>query len=461
MAASLTALPLSILQNIAFILASIHFPRPPRDLTSLVSTCSNIHNALSLRFCPQLYARIFRATFDYDISLHTHLPDSALAVELCRRHRVLWRTHQMDISSDLGPEELWAAMRLVLEDNGRNKQLLSLHGFSKFMMSFVLQRLRCAGAANLLPLSDNNTTSLMMWLLCLTLSHQDIVDTPEETRNALHMLLRFPTAYTDFLPLNPLQMAQGQPTAGPFTDIDREVLLEQATPIIILIFALNEVVPIKIPSHVPATRAIAIATQRTGPTMEDFHSLSRGRTPLFTETDGHSTGTNPAASMSNPVHLDLYKSRLIPFLHSTYVDFKYTPGYVYVPGFLSGLWEGSFMVKSNSFGYEKYTAGQGAYEPRSPSDALDVILLGETLPDHEQAWGGFKFAGRMRPDGYMIMCREPKNPTDGEGHGIWIFEGHLRYGVALVGQWRTSVSTATYDLRGIFSLRKSPVTSRE
>ncbi|KAG5733422.1 hypothetical protein E4T56_gene6316, partial [Termitomyces sp. T112] len=114
-------------------------------------------------------------------------------------------------------------------------------------------------------------------------------------------------------------------------------------------------------------------------------------------------------------------------------------------------------VKSGGFGYAKYAAAadEGISAGRLPSEVIDVIFLGETLPDHEQAFGGFKFSGRIRADGYMIMCREPKNYADREGLGTWIFEGHLRYGVALVGQWRTSISTATYDLRGIFSLHKT------
>ncbi|KAG6879777.1 hypothetical protein C0992_011822 [Termitomyces sp. T32_za158] len=206
------------------------------------------------------------------------------------------------------------------------------------------------------------------------------------------------------------------------TESDRDVLLEKATPIVILIFALNEVVPLTVPTHVPETRAVANASQRSGPTVEDFRAISQGRTPLFAETiKTKATGTNPAAIMSNPTHLGLYKSRINDFLYSTYMSPTIQPGYVYVPGFLSGVWEGSFM----------------------------------TLPDHERAFGSFKFSGRIRADGCMIMCREPKTHADREGLGTWIFEGHLRYGVALVGQWRTSIPTAIYDLRGIFSLRKA------
>ncbi|KAG5340047.1 hypothetical protein C0989_002983 [Termitomyces sp. Mn162] len=318
------------------------------------------------------------------------------------------------------------------------------------------------GAVNLLPLSDDNPTSMVMWLLCLTLNHQDINNTPEEKRNALLRLLRFPTAYrqnsSTFLTGVPGVAEVVRQPPGPPTDIDRDTILEKATPIIILIFALNEVVPITIPTHVPETRAIAIASQRSGPTAEDLRGISRGRTPLFAETKvTRFTGTNPVAIMSNPIHLELYKSRINDFLFSTYTDPNYKPGpYLPIPSSYSlDLLESA--VKSGGFGYGKYAAAadEGISAGRLPSEVIDVIFLGETLPDHEQAFGGFKFSGRIRADGYMIMCREPKNYADREGLGTWIFEGHLRYGVALVGQWRTSISTATYDLRGIFSLHKT------
>lgn len=100
-----------------------------------------------------------------------------------------------------------------------------------------------------------------------------------------------------------------------------------------------------VPAHVPKTRAVANASKRSGPTVEDLSVISTGRTPLFAEiTKTQVTGTNPAAIMSNPIHLELYKSRINDFLYSTYMSPGIKSGYVYVPGFLTGVWEGSFMV---------------------------------------------------------------------------------------------------------------------
>lgn len=170
--ASLNSIPCNVLQQIAFYLAMMSLPRPPLHLTSLLLACSDVYQALSPQNCPQLYARIFRATFDLDPDLHTKIPDPVLCSELYRRHRVLWRTRCMDLSSNLTQEELRGSMRMVVENAGQNEKLLSSAGFSVFMMSLILSRLMRDGAAKLLPLTDDNTTSMEMWLLCLTLNHR-------------------------------------------------------------------------------------------------------------------------------------------------------------------------------------------------------------------------------------------------------------------------------------------------
>ncbi|KAG6833395.1 hypothetical protein H0H87_007380 [Tephrocybe sp. NHM501043] len=416
MAASLSAIPVDVLQDIGFLLAAFSLPQPPRCLVNLLLTCSSIHDALSVRACPQLYARIFRHTFDFDGSLHTRVPDSVLAVELCHRHRVLWRTRRMDLSSEPDHDELWGAMRLVLENDGRNSRLLATNNFYTFMMSYVLQRLSHAEATNLLPRSNDDTTSLAMWLLCLTLRRQDIVDTPKETRNILSKLLRFPTVHKDFRSVESpvdvsLDMVQDPAAAkGLMTDADRDNLLEKATPAIILIFALNEVVPMAIPSHVPETRAIAKATQRTGPTAEDFRAVNHGRTPLFSETKPpHTTGQNPAAVMSNPVHLALYQSRLSSFLYSTYMDSTYTPAYIYAPGFLSGLWEGSFMVRHSP-------NSQSACRSQiylTAAQIRDQKISGEPIPTttlHPLLLGQFRCLKPMQCAITEYLCFSPHSP---------------------------------------------------
>ena len=46
-----------------------------------------------------------------------------------------------------------------------------------------------------------------------------------------------------------------------------------------------------------------------------------------------------------------------------------------------------------------------------------------------------------------------KSPED-HFLGIWLFEGKLRFGKALVGTWRNHSSTGVSEAKGIFSLAK-------
>ena len=56
-------------------------------------------------------------------------------------------------------------------------------------------------------------------------------------------------------------------------------------PAIILTFALKEVDVLQAPPHLPIDRATAVATQRSGPTVQDYDVISTFRTPLFADCD--------------------------------------------------------------------------------------------------------------------------------------------------------------------------------
>ncbi|KAK0457120.1 uncharacterized protein EV420DRAFT_540637 [Desarmillaria tabescens] len=90
---------------------------------------------------------------------------------------------------------------------------------------------------------------------------------------------------------------------------------------------------------------------------------------------------------------------------------------------------------------------------RDPGQALDCIITGKTLEGHDEAWGAYKFYGRVYRDGSIVMKRVPKNSWE-TGLGTWIFEGHLGYGASWVGKWRSSVAPGDVGPQGIFSMRK-------
>ncbi|RDB17634.1 hypothetical protein Hypma_001083 [Hypsizygus marmoreus] len=486
-------MPQDVLQHIAFLVATDSVTELPRHLSSLLLTNTQVYHSLSVPNCPSLYASIFRATFDREGKLHQSLTDSALAAELLRRYRFLWRIRRHNASSSPTPEDLLAALRMVLENNGRNDAHLAAANFPDFMLSFVRECL-AHQAEDLYQRSARCTiTSLALWLLCLTITHKDIVSIPEamraELRKSLCFPIIYPTSAINFVPSSSCDVSSG---IGE---------LEPSSPAIILAFALNEVVPLLIPPHIPQTRAIAIESQRDGPTVEDFQACSNLKTPLFTETRRIAV----SSSASDSILKALNEIELSRVLYSSYgLSAPSRRGH---GGSLAGLWEGNFMlssltcepkpteqlppavlmnfnclkpmqcaiseylcfsphlplpedhpldllapaIRSGKLGYQRVSPGGSTSTQRNPLEALDVVILGE---DHEQAWNGFRFAGRMRSDGVIVMRREPKDTDDREGLGSWVFEGRLRYGAAFVGKIRSGGTT----VRGIFSLQKTDPT---
>ncbi|KZS93028.1 hypothetical protein SISNIDRAFT_97151 [Sistotremastrum niveocremeum HHB9708] len=85
----------------------------------------------------------------------------------------------------------------------------------------------------------------------------------------------------------------------------------------------------------------------------------------------------------------------------------------------------------------------------------DVIVTGETDPDHAQAWGGFKFIGRVRLyDGLIVLLREWAI-DEPNVHGRWLFRGYLNGGQNWVGRWREGgTDLKVPGMEGPFTLNK-------
>ncbi|KAI3604226.1 hypothetical protein WG66_010111 [Moniliophthora roreri] len=100
--------------------------------------------------------------------------------------------------------------------------------------------------------------------------------------------------------------------------------------------------------------------------------------------------------------------------------------------------------------YERLASSEDLDSKRL-SQAKDCLIVGQTLEEHEEAWGAFTFAGRVSKDGRITLRREPKHSSEA-GLGIWIFQGHLRFGTALVGTWRSRVARDLPGVCGLFSM---------
>lgn len=108
--------------------------------------------------------------------------------------------------------------------------------------------------------------------------------------------------------------------------------------------AITEAHPMKIPSHLPANRAIAIVDQLSGPTREDYHHWTSHATPMF--ADGIlGDQVNDPSSDGRSKHHELEFRDL---LRSIPLDARH-PEIRYIPGMLTGLWEGTMRVRVVSF----------------------------------------------------------------------------------------------------------------
>lgn len=95
----------------------------------------------------------------------------------------------------------------------------------------------------------------------------------------------------------------------------------------------------KVPYHLPENRAIANATQRTGPTKDDYKAMLYYKTPLFadclssTDKPGFDFSFDTRRSMNH----DLEFGSILQT--SACLD-----TFVYTPGILTGVWEGIYRV---------------------------------------------------------------------------------------------------------------------
>ncbi|KAJ7699324.1 hypothetical protein B0H17DRAFT_1256849 [Mycena rosella] len=500
--------PYDVLQHIAYLGAEPGFA-PPGDLRRLLTTSRALYNGLNIHANPHLYAAIYKLKYASRISHCLLSTDSLLAAELVQRCRALRRCFHLDMSTDGLHQDLWTLLWLVVEE-GQCAPLIEA-GFPKFVVLLSLHY----------PGKDARLQSLVIWLLCLGLRRYNILSHSGEVRDALLTFLRpfVSTAATRVSPLTSPPRFAFHPASGPHGQalVGKEIACSRARslppptdPAIILTFALKEAVPLEIPYHLPTTRAIATAENRSGPTADDYTAFQRARTILL--SDIREVQCRPSV-----IPLNKPDPWISDVLDARGLTLSRTRGR-YSPGTLTGIWEGALMISScvvvpgdtdapatappdylcrtpmqcefseyfccspctplPSAGHTR-TVLSSCDVPRDPEcfanlayrkfalgedfqhgPVLDHVLTGQTLSDHEEAWspGGFNFAGRVHGDGLIVFTRQPKN-DESEMAETWVFEGHLCYGTALVGTFRSSLSDELCSVHGIFSMRKRPISN--
>ena len=142
---SFPALPLDVLENIAYHLALIDPYGPSTHLVPLLCTNSFLYSSLSLRHNPHLYARIFRAKFDHRAAGRRLTEDAtysaAQANQLVRYCHALKDISSGDIYSPRLLKTFYRAFALCSENDGRNAQQLEWAGLSQFVERYVFERL--------------------------------------------------------------------------------------------------------------------------------------------------------------------------------------------------------------------------------------------------------------------------------------------------------------------------------
>ncbi|KAL4077748.1 hypothetical protein J3A83DRAFT_4087354 [Scleroderma citrinum] len=368
MSSHLETIPLDVLVHIA------SFTVEPAPLTrlgpllQLLLSSRTLYHLLSIRTCPQLYAHIFRVSFDlqgYHRRTGQHaMTSSCLATELQRRRQVLRRIRLRQMIEQHILADLWVIYLMLLESDALDELHLYDAGVSKWVTN-VLERY--CQATNVF---DDQVTSLAITVASLVWSHSDISGFRIEDRNWILSSIRpFTTRTPLYLHTNVsgvVGQQSSQSTDVPSTQASVSPNFSQGTckcisyngmtisapnlslSSIFLTFALKEVTPLQVPPHLPETRAEAIAVGNNGPTKEDFRAITRTRTQLVADSFQHNQRCGSDLDLSRerqrPSRSTIHDEDFYRITHHLDLHPHSEQLQAYLPGLLTGDWEGSYMV---------------------------------------------------------------------------------------------------------------------
>ncbi|KAI0364114.1 hypothetical protein BV20DRAFT_983379 [Pilatotrama ljubarskyi] len=193
-ALSLCSLPSHVLENIAFQTATLDLLGPPCHLVALLCTCHHIHGTLSIAHNAYLYARVFRAKFDYRAAGRRMCQEasysSGLAPQFTHYCRTLRNIRRGNIDSPDIVQDFWYAFAMCSENDGRNAEQLEWAGLFDYVERFILQKLwedreGCGGW----PPEDVANT-LALWLYWFSMTERRLQSKTEEQLEQLMSLIR-------------------------------------------------------------------------------------------------------------------------------------------------------------------------------------------------------------------------------------------------------------------------------
>ena len=172
MSSLLHRIPFDVLLHITFLSASDAVCRAPTELLAMRLTCKTLHRCLAVTNSAQLYARLFQRHFDLSpLLLHsttTNVNDFTLAEEYVLRQRFLARSRTSSWSDACLASDMWTALRMLAENEGRNAKQLVSANFPTELLKPARVHLQpkhaCATAGG------EALNLVFIWLLSLTLS---------------------------------------------------------------------------------------------------------------------------------------------------------------------------------------------------------------------------------------------------------------------------------------------------
>jgi len=179
MSSLLETIPHDILYHIASLSLSSSLLDSPLGLLPLMQTCSSLQQSLDVRTAPHVYAQAFPAKFDTSAASRRNqfsLTDSALAAEFMNRCRLLQRAKRADFTGgETLLQDLWTALWMLLESDGRNEIQLTSVNFPDFILKLA-RRYMAPGYSSCAHTSvwNDSFNNVVIWLLCLSLSRSEL-----------------------------------------------------------------------------------------------------------------------------------------------------------------------------------------------------------------------------------------------------------------------------------------------
>ncbi|PIL29384.1 hypothetical protein GSI_09436 [Ganoderma sinense ZZ0214-1] len=193
-AAPFSALPPDILDHIAFALALADPSGPPCPVLPLLCTSSHVHYHLSVPNNAHLYARIFRAKFDYRAPARRMCQEatyaSALTNQLVHYSRALHNIRRGDIHSPSILHDFYRLFTLALENDGRNVHHLNWARYADFLHRYVLSRLWQDREESYGWPLESPENAFALWLYFFSLDHDKLSSQSEDEREHIMSLLR-------------------------------------------------------------------------------------------------------------------------------------------------------------------------------------------------------------------------------------------------------------------------------